>query len=225
MALINCPECKKKISDMAFYCPHCGKPMETTNKAEFIDCPHCHKKIFAAYYVCPYCEKPIKKGAVEVIPTLGFFYILFLLCLSLTIGEYYYVFMFVFIELIISCVLTSVIKKIRFVTNNPLKFTRRHYIATVLSFTIIIFSIIIVAVLTVNLIVTMINNKDFFPNEVLLDNFGIIPLGVFIFFCIIIPGISLYFFVKLKEMLEPFIDNRLPLVISILGCILIFQCV
>lgn len=25
MALINCPECKKEISDEALRCPHCGK--------------------------------------------------------------------------------------------------------------------------------------------------------------------------------------------------------
>lgn len=27
MALINCPECNKQISDMAQVCPHCGLPM------------------------------------------------------------------------------------------------------------------------------------------------------------------------------------------------------
>jgi predicted amidophosphoribosyltransferase len=27
MALINCPECNKEISDMAESCPHCGFPI------------------------------------------------------------------------------------------------------------------------------------------------------------------------------------------------------
>lgn len=30
MALINCPECKKEISDQALSCPHCGFPMTPT---------------------------------------------------------------------------------------------------------------------------------------------------------------------------------------------------
>jgi len=28
MALINCPECKKEISDKVKSCPHCGYPLE-----------------------------------------------------------------------------------------------------------------------------------------------------------------------------------------------------
>ena len=28
MALINCPECKNKVSDKANACPHCGFPIE-----------------------------------------------------------------------------------------------------------------------------------------------------------------------------------------------------
>lgn len=27
MALINCPECRKEVSDRAAACPHCGNPM------------------------------------------------------------------------------------------------------------------------------------------------------------------------------------------------------
>jgi hypothetical protein len=27
MSLISCPECKKEISDKAFDCPHCGRPL------------------------------------------------------------------------------------------------------------------------------------------------------------------------------------------------------
>lgn len=31
MALINCPDCNKKISDSAFKCIHCGRPMRKSN--------------------------------------------------------------------------------------------------------------------------------------------------------------------------------------------------
>ena len=30
MALIECPECKREISDKATSCPHCGVPIRTT---------------------------------------------------------------------------------------------------------------------------------------------------------------------------------------------------
>lgn len=30
MALINCPECNKEISDKAITCPHCGNPINDT---------------------------------------------------------------------------------------------------------------------------------------------------------------------------------------------------
>ncbi len=33
MALIQCPECKKEISDKAAVCPHCGCPVSATNKS------------------------------------------------------------------------------------------------------------------------------------------------------------------------------------------------
>ena len=32
MALINCHECGKEISDRAVACPHCGCPIEADNK-------------------------------------------------------------------------------------------------------------------------------------------------------------------------------------------------
>ncbi|HJV75378.1 MAG TPA: zinc-ribbon domain-containing protein [Noviherbaspirillum sp.] len=31
MALVNCPECSKSISDSAASCPSCGHPMQTIN--------------------------------------------------------------------------------------------------------------------------------------------------------------------------------------------------
>lgn len=33
MALIKCPECKKKISDQCGNCPHCGFPIENATKS------------------------------------------------------------------------------------------------------------------------------------------------------------------------------------------------
>lgn len=32
MALINCFECKKEISDKAEFCPHCGVPLKASKK-------------------------------------------------------------------------------------------------------------------------------------------------------------------------------------------------
>jgi predicted amidophosphoribosyltransferase len=34
MALINCPECTKEISDKVKSCPNCGYPFDTDNKLE-----------------------------------------------------------------------------------------------------------------------------------------------------------------------------------------------
>lgn len=52
MALINCPECNREISDKASVCPHCGNPMNdakeivnlsfpNTTEQEYIFCPKC----------------------------------------------------------------------------------------------------------------------------------------------------------------------------------------
>lgn len=51
MALINCPECGKEISDKAVSCPHCGNPMnQPVNKPttaapkneDLMKCPKCY---------------------------------------------------------------------------------------------------------------------------------------------------------------------------------------
>lgn len=53
MALINCPECKKEISDKAGKCPNCGFPLEATKSVEHPKnvpaqsrktCPSCHSE-------------------------------------------------------------------------------------------------------------------------------------------------------------------------------------
>ncbi|MDR0726400.1 MAG: hypothetical protein LBF59_10405 [Prevotellaceae bacterium] len=40
MALINCSECGKNISDKAANCPHCGNPLNVKNE-EYLCCPKC----------------------------------------------------------------------------------------------------------------------------------------------------------------------------------------
>ncbi len=50
MALINCPECNKEISDKAGACPSCGHPMETITVANASSdpnkkaCPSCYSE-------------------------------------------------------------------------------------------------------------------------------------------------------------------------------------
>lgn len=46
MALINCPECGKEISDKATSCPHCGNPMNqpVSKEEEYLCCPKCHSR-------------------------------------------------------------------------------------------------------------------------------------------------------------------------------------
>lgn len=47
MALINCPECEKEISDKAVSCPNCGCPINeqsSSSEEEHLCCPKCHSK-------------------------------------------------------------------------------------------------------------------------------------------------------------------------------------
>lgn len=37
MALINCPECGKEVSDTAKSCPHCGYELKKSETKEFLD--------------------------------------------------------------------------------------------------------------------------------------------------------------------------------------------
>lgn len=39
MALIDCPECRKTVSDSAASCPNCGFPIDTS-----VQCPRCKSK-------------------------------------------------------------------------------------------------------------------------------------------------------------------------------------
>lgn len=45
MALINCPECRKQISDQSSNCPNCGIPIAPDNREEIILlCPKCYSQ-------------------------------------------------------------------------------------------------------------------------------------------------------------------------------------
>jgi len=44
MALIDCPECSKEVSESAASCPHCGHPIgkvQPQYKGPPVDCRHC----------------------------------------------------------------------------------------------------------------------------------------------------------------------------------------
>lgn len=46
MALINCIECGKEVSEKAVSCPNCGNPINTKNEIEeeYLYCPKCNSK-------------------------------------------------------------------------------------------------------------------------------------------------------------------------------------
>ncbi len=51
MAIINCPECNNKVSDMASVCPHCGVKID----GNIIECPDCGKILLKRENRCPNC--------------------------------------------------------------------------------------------------------------------------------------------------------------------------
>ena len=60
MALINCPECNKEISDKATSCPNCGYPVEkkinkNLNSSVLDLCPKCGKFYSSKEHFCPDC--------------------------------------------------------------------------------------------------------------------------------------------------------------------------
>ena len=55
MALINCPECGKEISDKATVCPNCGTPF---GEKKF--CKFCGETIDNDCVVCPRCGKQVE---------------------------------------------------------------------------------------------------------------------------------------------------------------------
>lgn len=60
MALINCNECGREISDKAVTCPHCGAPTSNANlNTKF--CKHCGESIDKECVVCPKCGKQVEE--------------------------------------------------------------------------------------------------------------------------------------------------------------------
>ena len=60
MALINCSECGREISDKALSCPHCGAPTSTTPK-NIKYCKHCGEPIDKECLICPKCGKQVEE--------------------------------------------------------------------------------------------------------------------------------------------------------------------
>ena len=61
MALINCRECGKEISDQSQQCIHCGCPVvaPTQISTQKIYCKECGKEIKENLQYCSYCGAPI----------------------------------------------------------------------------------------------------------------------------------------------------------------------
>ena len=59
MAMINCPECEKEISDKAESCIHCGFPikqyLKKINDEKGYCCPSCHKQNELGRNFCKFC--------------------------------------------------------------------------------------------------------------------------------------------------------------------------
>lgn len=59
MALIQCNECGKEISDKAKSCPHCGSPVNELDNKKF--CKHCGESIDRDCIICPKCGKQVEE--------------------------------------------------------------------------------------------------------------------------------------------------------------------
>tara|TARA_B100001105_G_C22192572_1_gene357605 strand:+ start:91 stop:672 length:582 start_codon:yes stop_codon:yes gene_type:complete len=62
MALVNCTECNKEVSDKAQSCPNCGNPMATGETQSDVVSPPSIKENQKA---CPYCGNPVFKDATK----------------------------------------------------------------------------------------------------------------------------------------------------------------
>ena len=60
MALINCSECGKEISDKATSCPNCGAPTSNVS-ANTKFCKHCGESIDKECLICPKCGKQVEE--------------------------------------------------------------------------------------------------------------------------------------------------------------------
>lgn len=57
MALMNCKECGKEVSDSASVCPHCGAPVD-----KYVYCRKCGTKVPENTAYCPKCGSRISAG-------------------------------------------------------------------------------------------------------------------------------------------------------------------
>ncbi len=68
MALIQCPECGKEVSDRAPKCPGCGFPIKSDlKKVVPMECPECGTKVEPALSTCPNCGYLMKKNSAKEI--------------------------------------------------------------------------------------------------------------------------------------------------------------
>lgn len=65
MAMIQCPECGKEISDKAKKCIHCGKIL-IEEQPEVIKCSECGAVLSSTDTECPNCGCPVEKNTEEV---------------------------------------------------------------------------------------------------------------------------------------------------------------
>lgn len=55
MAMTNCSECGKEISDKATTCPHCGAPQSAPSQPAL--CQNCGKEVAHNTPICPHCKR------------------------------------------------------------------------------------------------------------------------------------------------------------------------
>lgn len=84
MALIECPECRGKVSDKAPACIHCGYPLQQVEEKQVQYCPYCGKENSINSTFCAYCSKyfikanttnklvPVEKKEKEVINIMNY---------------------------------------------------------------------------------------------------------------------------------------------------------
>lgn len=60
MAIVNCEECGKEISDRATSCPYCGAPTGNIQQSNTKFCKHCGESIDKECVVCPKCGKQVE---------------------------------------------------------------------------------------------------------------------------------------------------------------------
>ena len=74
MALINCPECGKKVSDKAERCPGCGKELKEVFRIDItslnILCEECGTEIPEGSTTCPNCGCPVAPLSVDNAPQI-----------------------------------------------------------------------------------------------------------------------------------------------------------